>query len=72
MNRKTSVIAAPLLLRAGHVTAQGPAIDHAGVGCMVAERFAGLDARFTPADDVGRARAYFRAGGTQDRSASFC
>jgi len=28
--------------------AQGPAIDHAGVGCIVAERFAGLDARFTP------------------------
>jgi hypothetical protein len=35
-------------------------IDHEAVSCVVADRFPQLEARFTPADAVGRARVLFR------------
>lgn len=43
--------------------AQGPMIDHAGAGCVVARKFPVLEARISPADRVARARVYFRAAG---------
>jgi hypothetical protein len=55
-----------LLLMGPRVSwAQGPAIDHKAVGCVVADKFAGLEARFNPAENVSRARIYFRAEGGQ-------
>lgn len=41
--------------------AQGLAVEHAEVGCLVAQRFPVLSARIDPADRVARARVYFRA-----------
>jgi hypothetical protein len=41
----------------------GPAIDHKGLECLLADQFPRLDARFEP-EDVAKPRAYFRAGGT--------
>ena len=41
--------------------AQGLAVDHAPVGCVVARRFPVLAARIDPAENVARARVYFRA-----------
>jgi len=39
--------------------AQGAGLDHAPVGCVVADRYPRIEARFTPADSVGRARVFF-------------
>lgn len=36
-------------------------IDHTAVGCVVAGKFAGLEARFKPTDEVARARIFFSA-----------
>jgi hypothetical protein len=44
-------------------SAQAPVIDHQGVACVVAEKFALLSARFDPAESVARARVHFRAEG---------
>ena len=41
--------------------AEGPVIDHAGVGCVVAGSFPRLETRLAPEDRVARARVYFRA-----------
>jgi hypothetical protein len=41
--------------------AEGPLIDHAGVGCVVAGSFPRLEAKLAPEDRVVRARVYFRA-----------
>jgi hypothetical protein len=46
------------------VLAQPPAIQHDAVGCVVAERFPRLQARFDPAARVARARVLFRASGS--------
>jgi hypothetical protein len=43
--------------------AVGAEIDHAGVGCVVADQFPRLEARVTPAGDVARARLSFRPEG---------
>lgn len=40
--------------------AGAPTIDHKPVGCLVARRYARLDACVTPAEQVARARVYFR------------
>jgi hypothetical protein len=40
--------------------AQGPAIDHKPVGCIVAGNFPKLNACFSPASAVARARIYFK------------
>ena len=53
-----------VLVSAPTVLAQGPAIEHSGVGCLVAERFPRMDACFAPAADVARGRVHFRAHGT--------
>jgi hypothetical protein len=53
-----------VLLGASPMTrAQGPTIDHKGVGCVVADRFPSLEAKVTPQTTVARARVYFRAAG---------
>lgn len=52
------------LLAAPPLFAQGPVIDHAGVGCIVAGRHPRIEARVSPAEGVARARVYFRASGT--------
>lgn len=51
------------LLLTGVAAAQGPAIDHAGVACIVAERFPQLDARIADPDAVARVRVHFRGEG---------
>lgn len=43
--------------------AQGIAIQHDPVGCVVAGKYPQLRACFDPASDLARARAYFRASG---------
>ena len=45
---------------AGSASAEAPAISHAGVGCVVAEKFPRLEARIAPADAVARAVVHFR------------
>jgi hypothetical protein len=44
--------------------AQGLAIDHKELSCVVAEKFPRLVACFTPRSQVARARVYFRSEGT--------
>jgi len=51
-----ALLAAPVL-----VQAQGPAIDHQPIGCIVAGQFPKLNACFNPATDVARGRVYFKA-----------
>jgi hypothetical protein len=52
-----------LLVAAIPSLAQGPAIEHAPVGCVVADKFPLFEARVSPAESVGRARVYFRGSG---------
>ena len=49
-----------LLPWAGPLLAQGLNIDHKAVGCIVAEKYPRLNACFSPADQLARARVYFR------------
>jgi hypothetical protein len=44
--------------------AQAPSIEHRPVHCLVADRFPVIQARITPAQQLGRARLLFRAAGT--------
>jgi hypothetical protein len=41
--------------------AQGLTVDHKAVGCIVAEKYPKMNACFTPAGQLARARVYFRA-----------
>ena len=43
--------------------ASAASIDHKAVGCVVAEQFPRFEARFVPADAIGRARVFFRSEG---------
>ena len=52
------VLAAPAGLRADEMS-----ISHEAVGCVVAEKYAVLEARFDPVENVARARVYYRADG---------
>ena len=52
-----------LLTAASLVQAEGIAIDHREVGCVVAGRFPQLLARFDPVDAVAKARVAFRPTG---------
>jgi hypothetical protein len=52
------VVAAP-------AAAEGPAIEHQPLACVVAGRFPKLEARFAPANAVARARVQFQAEGTR-------
>lgn len=47
------------------VAAQALVIEHQPVACVVAGRFPQLEASFTPADSVARARVQFQAEGTR-------
>ena len=42
------------------VLAQGVAIDHKEIGCIVAGKYPKMNACFTPVSAVGKARVYFR------------
>src|SRR5512136_322441 len=64
MNPRTLAHAACLSLIAA--AAQGIAIDHKPVGCMVAGKFPQLDACFSPQSELARVRTYFRASGGTD------
>src|SRR3954468_15153690 len=61
MSRQTPVAVACLLAAAS--TAGAVDITHDPVHCVVADRFPQLTARFSPADDVARARVHFRPQG---------
>jgi hypothetical protein len=58
------MLALTLAAQARPLRAQGVAIDHGGVGCLVAGVFPRLDACFAPEDALARARVHFRARGT--------
>jgi hypothetical protein len=49
---------------ASSTSAGGVAIDHEGVGCVVADRFPRFEARLHPAENVARARLFFQPEGT--------
>jgi len=53
-----------LLLRPALGYAQGFAIDHKEIGCVIAGKYPAVDACFVPAADLARARVYFRPEGT--------
>ena len=61
MKPATFAVALALAARAAH--ADGPAIDHSAVGCVVAGKHPKILARIAPASQVARARVYFRAEG---------
>ncbi len=44
----------------GQARAQGVSVDHKPVDCIVAGQYSKLDACFTPAPNVARARLYFK------------
>ena len=50
---------------AGLASAEGPSIEHQPVSCVVAGRFPRLEARFTPAESIARARVQFQGEGTR-------
>jgi hypothetical protein len=45
--------------------AEGPAIDHQPLGCVVAGRFPRLEARLAPAESIARARVQFQPQGVR-------
>ena len=45
------------------VHAEGVAIDHKAVGCIVVGKYPKMNACFTPAADLARSRVYFRPEG---------
>jgi hypothetical protein len=53
-----------LLATSAAGSAQAVTIAHEGAGCVIADRFPRFEARLDPADDVARARVFFRAAGT--------
>src|SRR5258708_23346172 len=54
-------VALLVMLLPGSLGAQGLTIDHKAIGCIVAEKYPKLNACFSPASQVARARVYFRA-----------
>ncbi|HUG54096.1 MAG TPA: hypothetical protein VMR21_10855, partial [Vicinamibacteria bacterium] len=54
-----------MMIAADPARSQELAIDHAAVGCVVAERHPQLQARIDPADGVARARVHFRTAADQ-------
>jgi len=56
---------ATLLLSGMQANAQTPVIDHQPVACATADKFARLEARFSPAESVAKARVVFQ-GQTTD------
>ena len=58
------IAVAVLALLPSAVRADGVAIDHTPVGCVVAGKHPQLVACFSPQSQLARARVYFRADGT--------
>jgi PKD repeat protein len=56
------VAAAALCALAGAARAEGPAIDHSEIKCLVAGKYRKMPAKFSPAD-VAQPRVYFRPEG---------
>ena len=52
-----------LVLAPTRALAEGIAIQHSAVGCVVAERFPRFEARFDPPERLSRARVHFRPEG---------
>jgi hypothetical protein len=63
MSRRILAGLAVGLLGAASTSAATLSIDHAGVGCVAAESFPRLEARFAPADAVARAKVLFQTEG---------
>src|SRR5688572_6014755 len=59
-----AIAATAAWLSAAPAFAQSVAIDHQGVGCLVADNFPEMTACFQPSSEVARARLQFRAEGT--------
>lgn len=53
----------PMVLLASPAAAQGVAIEHQAVGCVVADKFPSFAARLDPAEKVARARLHFKPEG---------
>ncbi len=65
MNRAlTAGVLAAAALAAPSVHAQGVAIDHKAVGCIVAGKFPKMNACFSPAAQFAKGRVYFREQAT--------
>ena len=58
---RPSLLAAAMVLAPLSAAADGPAIDHAPVGCVVAEKFPRMDARIEPLFSVAKATLHFRS-----------
>ena len=63
MRKGAAVLAFLALCSPAALRAQGVAIDHGGVGCVVAGQNPRLNACFAPASRLARARVYFRVAG---------
>lgn len=63
MTRRVVLVSVWAAVAPAGAFAQGLAIDHKEVRCIVAGKFPRFDACFNPSGDVARARVYFRAEG---------
>ena len=61
-SRSAAVAAAALVALATAAHAEGPAIDHSEIKCLVAGKYRKMPAKFSPAD-VAQPRVYFRPEG---------
>jgi PKD repeat protein len=61
-SRQAALAAAALVALAGVGRAEGPAIDHSEIKCLVAGKYRKMPAKFSPAD-VAQPRVYFRPEG---------
>jgi Bacterial Ig domain len=60
MRKGLAVLSLVAVLSPAALSAQGMGIDHRKVGCIVAGKYARLNACFAPASRLARARVYFR------------
>ena len=60
MPQRLSIVLGVLVLGASSLAAQSLTIDHSAVGCVVAERFPRLEARFDPRDALAKAQVLFQ------------
>jgi len=63
LNRSVLGVMAVAVLLPRLADAQGVAIDHDAIGCIVAGEYPKLNACFDPTSSVARARVFFRGGG---------
>jgi PKD repeat protein len=61
-SRRAAVTAAALVVLAVAARAEGPAIDHSEIKCLVAGKYRKMPAKFSPAE-VAQPRVYFRPEG---------